>query len=122
MFSSVVAIVPQIKVGRLYALAVTGKKRIALLPDLQTLAESGVAGYEAGSWYGVLVPAGTPRAIVNKLNAHIVAALDQPSVRDQLINEGAEPIGGAPEEFAAHISAELVRMRKLISAGRMQME
>ena len=122
MFSSVVAIVPQIKVGRLRALAVTGKKRIALLPDLQTLAESGLAGYEAGSWYGVLAPAGTPRAIVNKLNAHIVAALDQPSVRDQLINEGAEPIGGAPEEFAAHISAELVRMRKLISAGRMQME
>jgi tripartite-type tricarboxylate transporter receptor subunit TctC len=122
MFSSVVAIVPQIKAGRLRALAVTGKKRISLLPDLPTLAESGLAGYEAGSWYGILAPAGTPRVIVNRLNAGIVAALVQPSVRDQLVNEGAEPIGGSPEEFAAHIGAELARMRKVIGEGRMKME
>ena len=122
MFSSVVAIVPNIKAGRLRALAVTGKRRAALLPDVPTLDESGVPGYEAGSWYGILAPAGTPQAIVAKLHEAIVRALAQPEVRERLVSEGAEVIGSTPEAFAAHITAELARMGKLIRDAGIRME
>jgi tripartite-type tricarboxylate transporter receptor subunit TctC len=122
MFSSVVAIVPNIKAGRLRALAVTGKRRTTLLPEVPTLDELGVPGYEAGSWYGILAPAGTPRAIVAKLHAAIVHALAQPEVRERLVGEGAEVIGSTPEAFAAHITAELARTGKLVRAAGIRME
>ena len=122
MFSSVVAIVPSIKAGRLRALAVTGKRRAALLPEVPTLDESGVPGYEAGSWYGILAPAGTPQAVVAKLHKAIVRALAQPEVRERLVSEGAEVIGSTPEAFAAHITAELARMGKLIRDADIRME
>ena len=122
MFSSVVAIVPNIKAGRLRALAVTGKRRAALLPEVPTLDESGVPGYEAGSWYGILAPAGTPQAVVAKLHEAIVRALAQPEVRERLASEGAEVIGSTPEAFAAHITAELARMGKLIRDAGIRME
>ena len=122
MFSSVVAIVPNIKAGRLRALAVTGKRRAALLPEVPTLDESGVPGYEAGSWYGILAPAGTPQAVVAKLHKAIVRALAQPEVRERLVSEGAEVIGSTPEAFAAHITAELARMGKLIRDAGIRME
>jgi tripartite-type tricarboxylate transporter receptor subunit TctC len=122
MFSSVVAITPQIKSGKLRALAVTSAKRSALLPDLPTLAELGLTGYEAGSWYGLLVPAGTPEAIVRRLNAESVKALRGSSVRDSLSSEGAEVVGSTPEEFARHIRAEHARIGKMIKDGRLKME
>ena len=122
MFSSVVAITPQIKAGKLRALAVTTAKRSALLPDVPTLAELGLTGYEAGSWYGLLVPAGTPEAIVRRLNAESVKALRGGSVRDSLSSEGAEVIGSTPEEFARHIRAEHARVGKMIKDGRLKME
>ncbi len=122
MFSSVVAIVPSIKAGRLRALAVTGKRRAALLPEVPTLDESGVPGYEAGSWYGILAPAGTPQAIVAKLHEAIVHALARPEVRERLVSEGAEVIGSTPQAFAAHITAELARMGKLIRDAGIRME
>jgi len=122
MFSSVVAIVPSIKAGRLRALAVTGRRRAALLPEVPTLDEAGVPGYEAGSWYGILAPAGTPQAIVAKLHEAIVHALAQPEVRERLVSEGAEVIGSTPEAFAAHITAELARMGKLIRDAGIRME
>jgi len=122
MFSSVVAIVPSIKAGRLRALAVTGRRRAALLPEVPTLDEAGVPGYEAGSWYGILAPAGTPQAIVAKLHEAIVHALAQPEVHERLVSEGAEVIGSTPEAFAAHIAAELARMGKLIRDAAIRME
>lgn len=122
MFSSMVAIVPHIRAGRLRALAVTGKNRSALLPGVPTLAESGLPGYEAGSWYGILAPAGTPREIVLKLNAEIVKALARPELRERLESEGAEVIGGTPEEFAAHIRSEIARTGKLIRDAGIRME
>ncbi len=122
MFSSMVAIVPHIRTGRLRALAVTGKKRSPLLPEVPTLDESGLRGYQAGSWYGVLAPAGTPLQIVTKLNAEIVQALQQPEIRERLAAEGAEPVGGTPAEFAAHIEAELARVRKILRDGAVRME
>ena len=122
MFSSVVAITPQIKAGKLRALAVTSTKRSALLPDVPTLAELGLTGYEAGSWYGLLVPAGTPEAIVRRLNAESVKALRGGSVRESLSSEGADVVGSTPEEFARHIRAEHARIGKMIKDGRLKME
>ena len=122
MFSSMVAIIPHIKTGRLRALAVTGRRRSPLLPEVPTLEESGLRGYEAGSWYGILAPAGTPPPIVAKLNAEIVQALQQPAIRERLAAEGAEAIGGTPGEFAAHINAELARVGKLLRDGGVRLE
>jgi tripartite-type tricarboxylate transporter receptor subunit TctC len=122
MFSSVVAILPHVKAGKLRGLAVTGAKRLASLPELPTIAESGLPGYEASSWYGILAPAGTPRDIVMKLNAELAKALEQPEVRNSLLAEGAEPVGGSPEAFAAHIRAEKERLGKLIRDAKIRLE
>ncbi len=122
MFSSVVAILPHIKAGKLRGLAVTGGKRLSSMPGLPTLAESGLAGYEASSWYGVLAPAGTPREIIARLNAEMVKALDRPEVKSSLLAEGAEPIGGTPEQFAAHIKSEKERLGKLIRDAKIRLE
>jgi len=122
MFSSVVAILPHIKAGKLRGLAVTGSRRLASMPNLPTIAESGLPGYEASSWYGVLAPAGTPREIVARLNAELVKALAQPEVRTSLLAEGAEPIGGSPEQFAAHIRSEMERLGKLIREAKIRPE
>ena len=110
MFSSVVAILPHIQAGKVKVLAVTSAQRIQSLPTIPTIAESGLAGYETSSWYGILAPAGTPAAIVSKLNAEINKALQNPEIRAKLAFEGAEPIGNSPEFFAAHIRNELVRV------------
>jgi len=119
MFGTLVAILPHIKAGRLRALAVTGRNRTALLPEVP---ESGLPGYEAGSWYGILAPAGTPSAIVARLNAEINNAIRQPEVRERLAAEGAEVIGGTPGDFASHIKAELSRMGKLMREAGIRME
>lgn len=122
MFSSVVAILPHIKAGKLRGLAGTASKRLSSMPELPTLAESGLTGYEASSWYGVLAPAGTPGEIVAKLNAGMVKALEQPEVRNSLLAEGAEPVGGTPEQFAAHIRSEMERLGKLIREAKIRIE
>lgn len=122
MFGTVVALVPHIQAGKLRALAVTGKKRSALLPEIPTLRESGLPEYEAGSWYGIEAPTGTPRPIIDQLNALIVRALKQPDVARRLATEGAEVIGSTPEEFGAHIKAELERVGKIVRAAGIQAE
>jgi len=122
MFGTVVALVPHIQAGRLRALAVTGKKRSALLPEVPTLRESGLPEYEAGSWYGIEAPAGTPRAIIDQLNAVIVKALRQPDVARRLATEGAEVIGSTPEEFGAHIKAEGERVGRIVRAAGIKAE
>ncbi len=122
MFSSIVALVPQVKAGKVRALAVTSRRQASLLPDVPTLDESGLKGYEAGSWYGILVPAGTPKDIITRLNAEIVRAIRQPEMRERLASEGADPVGGTHEEFAAHIRVELARMGKLIRDVRIKVD
>jgi tripartite-type tricarboxylate transporter receptor subunit TctC len=121
MFSSMVAIIPQIKAGKVRALAVTSKKRSALLPEIPTVAESGLPAYEAGSWYGLLAPAGTPRERVMKLNAESNKALATPAVRNTLASDGSEIMGGSPEDFATHIRTEIARMGKVIRDGHIKM-
>ena len=122
MFGTVVALVPHIQAGKLRALAVTGKKRSNLLPEIPTLRESGLPEYEAGSWYGIEAPAGTPRPIIEQLNAVIVKALRQPDVARRLATEGAEVVGSTPEEFGAHLKSELERVGKVVRAAGIQIE
>jgi tripartite-type tricarboxylate transporter receptor subunit TctC len=121
MFSSVVAILPHIQSGRLRALAISGNRRLSLLPDLPTIAEAGVAGYQTSSWYGILAPAGTPKDIVAKLNAAIVKVLSEPEVKKALASEGADPVGNSPEAFALFIAAEKDRLGTLIRQSKIPM-
>ncbi len=118
MFSSSVAIMPSVQAGKLKVLGVTSAKRMPNLPGVPTIAEEGLAGYETGSWYGILAPAATPAEVVNRLNAEINKALQNPEVRAKLTNEGAEPEGGTPKEFADHIRLELRRMTQYAKSIR----
>jgi len=103
------AVMPHVISGRLRALAVTGLTRLPSLPQIPTLDESGVKGFDASGWYGVLAPAGTPREIVAKLNAEIRRIMQTPELRARLDNEGAIPAAGSSEEFAAFIVTEIAR-------------
>ena len=103
------AVMPHVNSGRLRALAVTGLTRVPSLPQIPTLDESGVKGFDASGWYGIVAPAGTPREIVAKLNAEIRRIMQTPDLRLRLDNEGAIPAAGSPEEFAAFIVSEIAR-------------
>ena len=116
-FLGVVPASPYIKSGRLRAVGVTGKSRSAVLPDIATVAESGVPGYEFGSWYGIVVPTGTPADVVSALNGYIVKALRAPDMGQRLAAQGAEIIASSPAEFGKHMQSELVRWAKVIKAA-----
>ena len=117
MFVNLLSSMPHVKTGRLRALAAATPKRIAAVPDLPTIAEAGVPGYEFEAWFGVIAPAGTPPAIVQRLNKEIHAALAQPEVRERMLNQGGfEPVGSSAEEFAATIRREIERWGKLVQA------
>jgi tripartite-type tricarboxylate transporter receptor subunit TctC len=103
------AVMPHVTSGRLRALAVTSLARVPSLPDIPTLDEAGVKGFEANGWYGIVAPAGTPSAIVLRLNSGIRRAVGTPELRARLDAEGAIPAGGTPEEFGALIASEIVR-------------
>jgi tripartite-type tricarboxylate transporter receptor subunit TctC len=122
MFSSVVAILPHIQAGKLRALAVSGNRRLSLLPDLPTIAEAGVPGYQASSWYGILAPAGTPKDVVAKLNAAILRVLAEPDVKKAFASEGADPVGNSPEAFALFIAAEKDRLGTLIRQSKIHLQ
>lgn len=101
---------------RLKMLAVTTAKRMSLFPDVPTLAESGMPGFEVGAWQGVMVPSGTPPAVVERLNAEIVKALKSPDVRERLALQGAEPLGSTPQEYGAYVKKELARWAGVVKA------
>lgn len=105
------------KSGKLRALAVATAKRLPLLPELPTIAEAGVPGYEATQWYGVLVPAGTPKPVVAKLNAEMAKAIHGKDVREKLAADAAEPVGNSPEEFGAFIKKEIARWAPVVRAS-----
>jgi tripartite-type tricarboxylate transporter receptor subunit TctC len=114
MFDNLPPSLPQIKAGKLRALAVTSAGRAPALPDTPTVAEAGLPGFEASSWFGVLAPAGTPPEIVNKLNAEIAKWLASPGAKEKLANVGANIAGGTPEDFARHIQAETTKWAKVV--------
>jgi tripartite-type tricarboxylate transporter receptor subunit TctC len=113
MFNSLPAVLPLVKAGRLRALGIASAKRSPTLPDLPTFAEAGFAGFEAGSWYGVLAPAGTPCEVIIRLHAETVRMLALAEVRQKLAAEGAEAIGNTPEEFAAQIQRDMTRWARV---------
>ena len=122
MMPNMLSAQPHIKSGRLRALGVTGSKRAPGADDIPTIAEAGVPGYEAVQWYGLLAPAGTSRDIVSKLHAGAVRALQNPDVRQRLLNDGAEPVGNSPEEFATYLRAETTKWAKVVQAAGIKPE
>ena len=112
----------QTKAGQLRALAVTTAQRSSLAPDLPTVAESGVPGFSVTAWYGVLVPAGTPDAIVTKLNASINAILAEPETKARFMASGMEPHGGTPAEFAHQIESEIAQWTKVSDAAHLRVD
>ena len=122
MFSSAMAMLPHVKNGKLRAIAMTGAKRTPALAEVPTVAEAGVKGYESGSWYGIVVPAHTPRAMVERLNKEIVAAVKSQDIQDRLGREAVTPVSNSPEEFSAHIKAEFVRMARVIREAKIVLE
>ena len=113
-FTTLVSVAPHLKAGRLRAIGVSSRERNAALPEVPTIAESGVAGYEAGSWVGVLVPAQTPRPVVMKLNQEIVRILKTPNINEQISRSGAEVVANTPEEFALLIRTNIKKYGELI--------
>jgi len=114
MFAPAQTIIPHLNSGKLRALAVTSAQRSKILPDLPTIDESGVPGYEAVGWFGLLAPAGTPPAIVKKINASVTKALTDPQVIKTILVAGAEPSTGTPEQFASFINSELEKWTKMM--------
>jgi tripartite-type tricarboxylate transporter receptor subunit TctC len=113
-FATMPAAMPHVKSGKLVPVAVTSARRSRAMPDAPTIAESGVAGYEASTWYGLLAPARTPAAAVARLNEGIVKILGDAALREKLADQGFEPVGDSPEEFAAYIKSEIAKWSKVI--------
>jgi tripartite-type tricarboxylate transporter receptor subunit TctC len=117
-FCTLPSVFPQTKQGRLRAIAVTTARRTPAAPDIPTVAEAGVTGYEMSQWYGLLAPAGTPSAVVDRLNADIAKALKHPELRSRFQADGAEPSGSSPQEFGAFFKAEISKWTRVVqSAG-----
>ena len=114
MIDTINTVLPYVRDNRLRGLAVTSSKRSSLLPDLPTLAESGMPGFDAAAWQGIVVPAGTPADIIQKLNVEVNRALANPDLRARLASQGAEILGGTPAEYAAHLRTEMPRWAKAV--------
>lgn len=122
MFSSAAAMLPQVKAGRLRAIAMTGSKRSTAIPDIPTVAESGVPGYETGSWYGIVLPAHTPRPIIDRLHKEVVTIVRSPDINARLVEEAVIPVGSTPEEFASYIKREIARWGKVVQQAKLPLE
>ena len=117
MFDNAPSVMPHIKGGKLKAVAVTSGKRAPALPNVPTIAESGLPGFEASSWFGLLAPAGTPKEIVEKVSAQIQKMLQTPEMKERLASQGADGVGNTPEQFAAHIKTEIDKWAKVVKAS-----
>ena len=113
-FGAMVSVLPHVKSGRLRPLGVTSLKRASAMPDLPTLDEQGLKGFETGSWFGVAAPAATPREIITKLHGEIVRIIKLPEVNERIASEGAEFIGNTPEEFTEFLKTEIVKWGKVV--------
>jgi len=122
MCSTIAPAMPLVKSAKLRALAVTSLKRSGAAPEIPTVAESGLPGYEATAWQGVLAPAGTPRDIISKLNTELVRVINLADVRKQLADQGYEPAGTTPEQFAEYIKTEIAKWTRVIKAAGLKAE
>ena len=120
MFASIPSVLAQVKSGQVNAIAMGSAKRVPSLPDIPTLSESGVPGFEAYSWVGILAPAKTPKDIITKLNKEIVDILKQKEVADMLNQQGALPVGDTPEQFAAYVKAEINKWGAVIKSANIK--
>jgi tripartite-type tricarboxylate transporter receptor subunit TctC len=122
LFSLALVATQQIKAGRLRGLAITSAKRSPVAPELPTVAESGLPGFEVIGWFGWLAPAATPQTIVNRLNAELVTALRMPDVREKLLSQSAEPVGDTPQQFSAFMRSEHAKWAKVIKTANVRIE
>jgi tripartite-type tricarboxylate transporter receptor subunit TctC len=122
MFNSTIVSLPHIQAGRIRALATTAASRSQVLPDVPTIAEAGLPGYEGITWTGVGAPARTPRAAIERLNREFNAALQLPDIRERLASGGSVVIGGTPEQFRDYLKAELAKYGKLVKAAGIKAE
>lgn len=122
MFMPTTNAVPLVRSGRLRALAVTSAKRLTALPELATVAESGLKGYESSQWYGVLAPAGTPADILNTLNSHIAKIMQTPEMRQRMTDSGSVAVGSTREAFAAHLREEFAKWARVIKQSGAQVD
>ena len=122
LFSGVPALLPHLQSGRLRAIAIGSLQRFPALPEVPTINESGLKGYEATTWFGVFTPARTPKEIVTRLNLEIARILASAEVRERFINEGVEPMGGSPEQFSAFIRDEIDKYAKVMKAANLKAE
>jgi tripartite-type tricarboxylate transporter receptor subunit TctC len=122
MFLDLAAGAPQIKGGKIRALGVASPKRIAALPDLATLAESGLPGFEAWAWQGLVAPAGTPPEVVAKLGAEYARAIGDPGIRQKIIDAGVDPLQSSPREFTDYIRSEQEKWAKVVKDGNITVE
>jgi tripartite-type tricarboxylate transporter receptor subunit TctC len=118
-FMNMQTALPHVKSGRLRALAVTSPTRFPAMAELPTVAEAGVPGYEMTNWYGLLVPGGTPKDLIGKINAEVVRILNSPAIRERLASEGAIVVGSTPEGFAAFLRQEMAKFAKIVKASGM---
>jgi tripartite-type tricarboxylate transporter receptor subunit TctC len=122
MFLDLAAGGPQIRAGKIKALAVASARRISALPDVPTVAESGVPGFEAWAWQGLVVPAGTPEEVMARLHVEYSKAVGDPAVRQKLIDAGVEPLTSTPEELAAYIRSETAKWAKVVKEANIKVE
>jgi tripartite-type tricarboxylate transporter receptor subunit TctC len=122
VFDPVLSSVPLAKSGRVRVLAVTTAKRSALLPDVPTVDEAGLKGFSAGNWFGIFAPAGTPAAIVERLNGAINTAMSSQQMKDRLLTQGADPLSGTPQQLADLVRSELDKYGKIIKSAGIKVE
>jgi tripartite-type tricarboxylate transporter receptor subunit TctC len=121
-FNNLIPTLPHVRTGKLRALGVSGLKRTHVLPEVPTVAESGLPGYESQQWYGLMLPARTPQKILAFLHAELTALLKEPQVRTRLTEEGGEIVASTPAQFAAYIKAETVKWAKVVKAANIRAE
>lgn len=122
LFGNVLSTFGYVKAGKLRVLGVSTAKRSAALPDVPTIAESGLPGYEDSTWFGVLAPAGTPPAVISRLNTELVKISRSPDVVERVATDGGEPVGSTPEQFARQIATDIARWRKVVKQAGINLE